>query len=78
MKYLLCSSKAQTPCNCLMTEEKATVDDGDHDKEGKDENENSGHDELDIHTCNSPVLIKTIFIAYVLPQNIRLFHHLVI
>ena len=35
-------------------------DDGDHDKEGEDEDDDGRHDQLDIPAGNTPVLINTV------------------
>ena len=36
-------------------------DDGDHDEEGEEEDEDGGHDQLDVRARHSPVLLKTVF-----------------
>ena len=38
-------------------------DDGDHDKDSEEEDADSGHDQLDVHASDTPILFKTILAA---------------
>ena len=46
-------------------------DDGDHDKEGEEEDADGGHDELDIHAGDTPVLIQAVLAAHRITRQDR-------
>ena len=59
------------PLQLLDDSREGIGDDGDHDKEGEDEDDDGGHDQLDISAGNTSVLLNTILASKCLSRQDR-------